>query len=267
MCAGSPAWSQLWHTLGATVPPCPCPRSGRLLVGTGTKAGVSVLLQAQGAFLPVLLSLMPSTTPTPSLEHPSPQGEFGPMSLKSPSCRPASQRITLPSDGLSPAEWGWGRGSGAPHPAVPDMDTRSTEPSLGCGERSPALTPWHLLGAVGHGTSRSRIHPSRGAATAAEEPCSASHGHHRPPAPRPSPTPAPGEASGTHGTGVPPRLPPAQLPLPACTVRRRRRKAAAAQPQRRAATGRLPVSLAMASQAHLPGFGAARACGARLAFM
>lgn len=51
--------------------------------------------------------------------------------------------------------------------------------------------------------------------------------------------------------GTPPCLPPPPLPLPACTVRRRRRKAVAAQPQRRAAGGRVPVSLAIVS--HLPG--------------
>lgn len=55
----------------------------------------------------------------------------------------------------------------------------------------------------------------------------------------------PARAAGPTPQGAS-RLP--RPPLPACTVRRRRRRTAAvAQPQRRVATGRVPVSLAMAS--------------------
>lgn len=141
-------------------------------------------------------------------------------------------------------------------PTVPDIAAHGAEPSLGQRRAQPGSRPRHLPGTMGHSTSRSRIQPSPGATKAAREPCSASHGHHRTPVPRPSPTLAHSEGSGTHSTGTPPRLPPPRPPLPACTVRRRKRKAEATQPQRRAATGRAPVSLAMASQAHLPGLGA-----------
>lgn len=67
------------------------------------------------------------------------------------------------------------------------------------------------------------------------------------------PRSAPNHRQGTEGRGTQGPLhasPPPPPPLPACTVRRRRRKAVAAQPQRRAAVGRVPVSLAIVS--HLP---------------
>lgn len=195
-----------------------------------------MFLWAQGSFLPLLFSLL---TPLP----PAPRSIFPPggiwphlsqihLASQIPSCR----RITLPSASLRPAEQGWGRGADTPYPAVLDSSAHGTE-----------LFPGHQRAQPG---SKSAAHPG-----AASIPSRHPDGSRRDALSSPSAAePHPGTRRGQRypRLGDPPRLPPPRPPLPACTVRRRRRKAAA-QPQRRVATGRVPVSLAMASQAHLPG--------------
>lgn len=215
---------------------------------------------------------MQTPSPSPPLPHtqhnspPSrssfPQGEFGPISLKSPSHRPASRRITRPSAGLSPAEPDWEVGSGAPRPTVPDIAVHGTEHPRAAVSTARLLLPAPpgCNGAQPWGTERpgpASIRPQ------APRQLLESHAeHHQVPTAAPHQGTQQGQRDPRHGDPLMPPLP--QPPLPACTVRRRRRKAVVAQPQRRVAAGRVPVSLLMASQAHLP---ARRAPRARLALM
>lgn len=164
---------------GVTAGPCWDPNRGcRGIWDCGT--GVSMLLWAQGSFLPLLFFLLTPLPPAP--RSILPPGGIWPhlsqihLASQIPSCR----WITLPSAGLRPAERGWGRGADTPYPVVLDSSAHSTS------EHNPAPRAQHI---------QEPLPSPPGTPTAAGETRSALH---QPP----SRTPAPGEGSGTHGSGT-----------------------------------------------------------------